>query len=149
MMWTFKLSISLYKHTHQMQNRFHGFRNANTEAHINALKTVIIFFCSFISYFAAFMANMTFNIPYGSQCFFVVKDIMAAFPSGHSVIIIWIIPSSNNRSGDFSASKRQEEEDQCKIFYICLAWIQQTCVLLLFTYVFCVLSGTFPLIFHP
>ncbi|XP_039112323.1 taste receptor type 2 member 9-like [Hyaena hyaena] len=87
-MCTFMLFISLYRHTHRMKNRSHGVRNASTEAHINALKTVITFFCFFISYFAAFMANMTFSIPYGSQCFFVVKDIMAAFPSGHSVIII-------------------------------------------------------------
>nr|AFQ60571.1 Tas2R [Ursus thibetanus] len=87
-MCTFMLFISLYKHTHRMQNGFHGVRNASTEAHINALKTVITFFCFFISYFAAFMANMTFSIPYGSHCFFVLKDIMAAFPSGHSIIII-------------------------------------------------------------
>lgn len=83
------LLISLYKHTHRMQNGPLGFRNTRTEAHINALRTVITFFCFFISYFGAFMANMTFNIPYGSHCFFVVKDIMAAYPSGHSVIMIW------------------------------------------------------------
>ncbi|KAM8936217.1 taste receptor type 2 member 2-like [Lycaon pictus] len=87
-MCTFMLFISLCKHTHRMQNGSHGVRNASTKAHINALKTVITFFCFFISYFAAFMANMTFSIPYGSHCFFVVKDIMAAFPSGHSIIIL-------------------------------------------------------------
>ncbi|XP_034877315.1 taste receptor type 2 member 9-like [Mirounga leonina] len=87
-MCTLMLFISLYKHTHRMQNGSHGVRNASTEAHINALKTVITFFCFFISYFAAFMANMTFSVPYGSHCFFVLKDIMAAFPSGHSIIII-------------------------------------------------------------
>ncbi|XP_027430760.1 taste receptor type 2 member 7-like [Zalophus californianus] len=87
-MCPFMLFISLYKHTHRMQNGSHGVRNASTEAHINALKTVITFFCFFISYFAAFMANMTFSVPYGSHCFFVLKDIMAAFPSGHSIIII-------------------------------------------------------------
>ncbi|XP_022358774.1 taste receptor type 2 member 7-like [Enhydra lutris kenyoni] len=87
-MCTFMLLISLYKHTHRMQNGSHGVRNASTEAHINALKTVMTFFCFFISYFAAFMANMTFSIPYRSHCFFVLKNIMAAFPSGHSIIII-------------------------------------------------------------
>lgn len=87
-MCTSMLLISLYKHAHRMKHGPHGFRNASTEAHINALKTVITFFCFFISYFAAFMTNMTFSLPYRSQQFFLLKDIMAAYPSGHSVIII-------------------------------------------------------------
>ncbi|XP_008067870.1 taste receptor type 2 member 7-like [Carlito syrichta] len=85
---TFMLLLSLYKHTHRMQNGSGGFRNARTEAHISALRMVVTFFCFFISYFAAFMTNMTFSIPYASQQFFVLKDIMAVYPSGHSVIII-------------------------------------------------------------
>lgn len=72
------LFISLYKHTLWIQNESLGFRNARTEAHINTLRTVIISFCFFVSYFATFMANIMFTIPYGSQCFFVLKDIMAA-----------------------------------------------------------------------
>ncbi|XP_008568311.1 PREDICTED: taste receptor type 2 member 7-like [Galeopterus variegatus] len=88
-MCTSLLFVSLYKHTHRIQSGSHGLRNASTEAHINALRTVVTFFCFFISYFAAFMTNMTFSVPYGSQQYFVVKDIMAAYPSGHSVIIIW------------------------------------------------------------
>ncbi|XP_004431452.1 PREDICTED: taste receptor type 2 member 7-like [Ceratotherium simum simum] len=87
-MCTFMLFISLYKHTLQIQNGLHGCRNASREAHINALRTVITFFCFFISYFAAFMTNITFSAPYRSQSFLVVKSIMAAYPSGHSVIII-------------------------------------------------------------
>uniref|UniRef100_A0A8C8ZZ97 Taste receptor type 2 n=1 Tax=Prolemur simus TaxID=1328070 RepID=A0A8C8ZZ97_PROSS len=87
-MCTFMLFISLYKHTHRMRHGSRGFRNASTEVHINALRMVLTFFCFFISYFAAFMTNMTFTIPYGSQQFFVVKEIMAVYPSGHSVIII-------------------------------------------------------------
>lgn len=78
------LFISLYKHTCRSQKM----SNARTEAHINALKTVTTFFCFFVSYFAAFMANMTFRIPYRSHHFFVVKEVMAAYPAGHSVIII-------------------------------------------------------------
>ncbi|XP_053464669.1 taste receptor type 2 member 7-like [Nycticebus coucang] len=85
---TFMLVISLYKHTHRMQNGARGLRNASTEAHINALRMVVTFFCFFISYFAAFMTNMTFTVPYESLQFFAVKDIMAAYPSGHSVVII-------------------------------------------------------------
>ncbi|XP_010603732.1 taste receptor type 2 member 1-like [Fukomys damarensis] len=82
------LFVSLYKHTHRMQNGLHGSSNPKKEAHINALKTVVSFFCFFVSYFAAFMANMTFRVPYRSAQFFVMKEIMAAFPAGHSVIII-------------------------------------------------------------
>ncbi|XP_048193857.1 taste receptor type 2 member 7-like [Perognathus longimembris pacificus] len=85
---TSMLSISLYKHTHLMQSGPHGFSNVKTKAHINALRTIITFVCFFISYFAAFMANMTFRIPYRSHQFFVVKEIMAAFPAGHSLILI-------------------------------------------------------------
>lgn len=85
---TSMLFISLYKHTHRIQNGPDGFPNARREAHINALRTVVTFFCFFISYFAAFMTNMTFRIPYRSQQFFLVKDIMAAYPAGHSIIII-------------------------------------------------------------
>ncbi|XP_038175366.1 taste receptor type 2 member 3-like [Arvicola amphibius] len=86
---TSMLLISLYKHTCRMQGRSQKMSNASTEAHINALKTVMTFFCFFVSYFAAFMANMTFRIPYRSHQFFVVKEVMAAYPAGHSVIIIW------------------------------------------------------------
>nr|ALG92808.1 taste receptor type 2 member 18 [Nannospalax galili]ALG92824.1 taste receptor type 2 member 18 [Nannospalax galili]ALG92830.1 taste receptor type 2 member 18 [Nannospalax galili]ALG92832.1 taste receptor type 2 member 18 [Nannospalax galili]ALG92834.1 taste receptor type 2 member 18 [Nannospalax galili] len=87
-MCTSMLCISLYKHKYQVQNRLHEFSNARTEAHMNALKMVTTFFCFFISYFAAFMANMTFRIPYRSHRFFVVKEVMAAYPAGHSIIII-------------------------------------------------------------
>ncbi|KAM9216605.1 LOW QUALITY PROTEIN: taste receptor type 2 member 2-like [Dugong dugon] len=84
---TFMLFISLYKHTHRMQNRAHGFRNFSTEAHINALRTVITFFC--FSYFAAFVTDIAFVVSFGSQWFFVLKDIMAAYSSGHSVVIVF------------------------------------------------------------
>ncbi|XP_013013643.2 taste receptor type 2 member 9-like [Cavia porcellus] len=85
---TSALFISLYKHTHRMQNRPHGSSTVKKEAHINALKTVVSFFCFFIVYFAAFMVNMTFRIPFRTYQFFVMKEIMAAFPFGHSIIII-------------------------------------------------------------
>ncbi|XP_058534263.1 taste receptor type 2 member 9-like [Ochotona princeps] len=81
----YMLFMSLSKHVQRLS---HGFRSVSTEAHVNALRMVITFFCFFITYFAAFMTNLTFLIPYGSQWFFVMKDIMAAYPSGHSVIII-------------------------------------------------------------
>ncbi|XP_059567254.1 taste receptor type 2 member 9-like [Myotis daubentonii] len=89
LMCTFMLLMSLYKHTHRMQNGSRGFRSVSTEVHINALRTVLTFILFFISYFAAFITNMTFIIPHGTQRYFVLKDIMAAYPSGHSVIIIW------------------------------------------------------------
>ncbi|XP_051709342.2 taste receptor type 2 member 2-like [Oryctolagus cuniculus] len=87
-MCIYMLCVSLYKHIYRMQNMSHGFRSASTEAHINALRMVITFFFFFIFYFVAFMVNISFIIPYRSQWFFAVKDIMAAYPSGHSVIII-------------------------------------------------------------
>ncbi|XP_044534778.1 taste receptor type 2 member 1-like [Gracilinanus agilis] len=87
-MCTAMLFVSLYSHTHRMQTRSLDLGNPNTEAHINALRTVITFFCFFISYFAALMVNLTFTVPFKSHWFFFLKSVMAAYPSGHSVIII-------------------------------------------------------------
>nr|XP_019582077.1 PREDICTED: taste receptor type 2 member 7-like [Rhinolophus sinicus] len=86
-MCTFMLLVSLYKHTHRMQNG-RGLRNASTEVHLNALRTVVTFLVLFVLYFTAFMVNASFTIPYKSQRYFVIKDIMGVYPSGHSVIII-------------------------------------------------------------
>ncbi|XP_004641417.2 taste receptor type 2 member 1-like [Octodon degus] len=82
------LFISLYKHTRRMQRSPPGPSNVKKEAHINALKTAVSFFCFFLSYLAAFTVNMTFKIPLRSHQFFVMKEITAAFPAGHSIIII-------------------------------------------------------------
>ncbi|XP_068950506.1 taste receptor type 2 member 8-like [Petaurus breviceps papuanus] len=87
-MCTATLFASLYIHTHRMQTGSSGLGNPSADAHIHALRTVITFFCFFISYFAALMVNLTFTVPFRSLWFFVLKDIMAAYPSGHSVIII-------------------------------------------------------------
>uniref|UniRef100_A0A4X2LV64 Taste receptor type 2 n=2 Tax=Vombatus ursinus TaxID=29139 RepID=A0A4X2LV64_VOMUR len=87
-MCTVTLFASLYSHTHRMQTSSSGLGNPSAEAHINALRTVVTFFCLFISYFAALMVNLTFTVPFRSLLFFILKDVMAAYPSGHSVIII-------------------------------------------------------------
>ncbi|NP_001034943.1 bitter taste receptor Modo-T2R2 [Monodelphis domestica] len=87
-MCTVMLFVSLYNHTHRMQTQSLDLGNPNTEAHINALRTVITFFCFFVSYFAALMVNLTFIVPFKSHWFFFLKSVMAAYPSGHSVIII-------------------------------------------------------------
>ncbi|KAM8770479.1 LOW QUALITY PROTEIN: taste receptor type 2 member 2-like [Rhynchonycteris naso] len=87
-MCTLTLLISLYKHTLWMQNGSRDFRSVSTDDHIKALRTVLIFFLFFISYFAASVANMTFIFPYGTKCHYMVKDIMEAYPSGHSVVTI-------------------------------------------------------------
>ncbi|XP_072506423.1 taste receptor type 2 member 2-like [Notamacropus eugenii] len=87
-MCTVTLFASLYSHTQRMQTSSSGLGNPSVEAHINALRTVITFFCFFISYFAALMMNLTFTVPFRSLSFFLLKDVMAAYPSGHSVIII-------------------------------------------------------------
>ncbi|XP_051857667.1 taste receptor type 2 member 3-like [Antechinus flavipes] len=85
---TVMLLISLYSHTHRMQTRSSASSNPSTEAHLNALRTVITFFCFSISYFAALMVNLTHRMPVRSIWFFFLKDVMAAYPSGHSVFII-------------------------------------------------------------
>ncbi|XP_036615287.1 taste receptor type 2 member 7-like [Trichosurus vulpecula] len=87
-MCTVTLFASLYSHTRRMQTSSSGLGNPSGEAHVNALRTVVTFFCFFISYFAALMVNLTFTVPFRSPLFFLLKDVMAAYPSGHSVIII-------------------------------------------------------------
>ncbi|XP_036902381.1 taste receptor type 2 member 7-like [Sturnira hondurensis] len=87
MVCTCMLLVSLCQHARRMQEGSRGLGGVNAEVHINALRMVLTFFLLFISYFGAFIANLTFTFPYKKQ-HFVVKDIMAAYPSGHSVIII-------------------------------------------------------------
>ncbi|XP_043823403.1 taste receptor type 2 member 8-like [Dromiciops gliroides] len=82
------LLASLYSHTQRVQSSSSTLGSPSTEAHIKALRTVTTFICFFLSYFAALMVNLTFMVPFRSFWFFFVKDVMAAYPSGHSVIII-------------------------------------------------------------
>ncbi|XP_037023238.2 taste receptor type 2 member 7-like [Artibeus jamaicensis] len=84
---TCMLLLSLCKHARRMQDRSRGLGGVSMQVHINALRMMLTFFLFFISYFGAFMANLTFSFPYKMQ-HFVVKDIMGAYPSGHSVVII-------------------------------------------------------------
>lgn len=132
-MCTFMLLISLQNHMLRMQNGF-GFRNASTDVHTNALRTMVEFFFFFISYFATFITNTTFTIPERSQCFFVVKDVMAAHPSGHSVIIILSSSKFRQPLRKLLCLKKNQYKRRTRVKYFYFLHME-FCL-----YVFCVLS---------
>ncbi|NWX54791.1 T2R40 protein, partial [Promerops cafer] len=83
---------SLWIHTRQMQNNASGFRDPSLEAHMKAIKSVCSLLILYVTYFIAFtflLYNffLSFSTP-KSICI----AVMAACPTGHSIVIIWSNP---------------------------------------------------------
>ncbi|XP_041325423.1 taste receptor type 2 member 40-like [Pyrgilauda ruficollis] len=83
---------SLWIHTRQMQNNASGFRDPSLEAHRKAIKSVFSLLMFYVTYFIAFtflLYNifLPFSIP-KSICI----AVMAACPTGHSIVLIWSNP---------------------------------------------------------
>ncbi|NXD43927.1 T2R40 protein, partial [Copsychus sechellarum] len=83
---------SLWMHTRRMQNNASGFRDPSLEAHMKAIKSVCSFLILYITYFIAFTfllydLFLRFSTP-KSICI----AIMAACPTGHSIVVIWSNP---------------------------------------------------------
>ncbi|XP_074051358.1 taste receptor type 2 member 40 [Macrotis lagotis] len=83
------LILSLKRHTLQMKNNATGSRNPSIEAHMGAIKTISFFLLLYIFYFVAvilYMANVLYANSFG---IILCKIIMAAYPAGHSVLLIF------------------------------------------------------------
>ncbi|XP_036616485.1 taste receptor type 2 member 40 [Trichosurus vulpecula] len=83
------LIISLKRHTLQMKSNATGTRNPSMEAHMGAIKAISFFFLLYIFNFVAlilYMANVLNTDSFGAT---LCKIIMAAYPAGHSVFLIF------------------------------------------------------------
>ncbi|NWV04640.1 T2R40 protein, partial [Ptilonorhynchus violaceus] len=83
---------SLCIHTRHMQNNASGFRDPSLEAHMKAIKSV----CSFLIFYITFsiclllILGKTFPLLSNEESICVV--VMAACPTGHSMVLIWSNP---------------------------------------------------------
>ncbi|NXR92494.1 T2R40 protein, partial [Hypocryptadius cinnamomeus] len=83
---------SLWIHTRCMQNNGSGFRDPSLEAHRKAIKSVCSFLILYIIYFICVLL-LLFNIlsPLSNGELICVV-IMAACPTGHTMVLIWSNP---------------------------------------------------------
>ncbi|NXU40035.1 T2R40 protein, partial [Drymodes brunneopygia] len=83
---------SLWEHTRQMCNNASGFRDPSLEAHISAIKSVCSFLILYIMRFICLhlLYSRVFSMLSNEESICVV--VMAACPTGHSVVLIWSNP---------------------------------------------------------
>ncbi|XP_032657010.1 taste receptor type 2 member 2-like [Chelonoidis abingdonii] len=86
---TVLLITSLWRHTKRMEKNTNISRDTITEAHVSVIKGLIAFFFFYISYFVATVLFFSKIFAHSSLYFlwFCVL-VAAAYPSGHSVILI-------------------------------------------------------------
>ncbi|KAF0883851.1 taste receptor type 2 member 9-like [Crocuta crocuta] len=83
------LLFSLFRHTKQMKLYATGLRDSSTEAHMRAIKTVVIFVLLFIMYYAVFLVvTSSFLIPQGKLVLMFGGVVAVIFPSSHAFILI-------------------------------------------------------------
>ncbi|KGL75157.1 Taste receptor type 2 member 40, partial [Tinamus guttatus] len=83
---------SLWRHMRKMQNNTTGFRDPCSEAHMGAIKSVLSFLILYVTYFIALvliLSDMFLPFSTGEA---LCTAVMAACPSGHSMILIWSNP---------------------------------------------------------
>ncbi|NWZ38428.1 T2R40 protein, partial [Brachypodius atriceps] len=86
------LILSLWVHTRRMQNNASGFRDPSFEAHISAIKSVCSLLIFYITYFVAFtflLYNLFLNFSIAKS---ICIAILAACPTGHTMVLIWSNP---------------------------------------------------------
>ncbi|NWW21455.1 T2R40 protein, partial [Falcunculus frontatus] len=83
---------SLWLHTRQMQNNASGFRDPSLKAHMKASKSVCSFLLFYITYFFCVLLLLftVFSPTSNGESICVV--IMAACPTGHTMVLIWSNP---------------------------------------------------------
>ncbi|XP_014438150.1 taste receptor type 2 member 8-like [Tupaia chinensis] len=83
------LIISLWRHTKQMKLNATGFRDPSTEAHVKAMKTVILFLFLLIMYYvASLFINFSYLIRDNTLAIIFGEIVAILCPLGHSFILI-------------------------------------------------------------
>ncbi|NWV49758.1 T2R40 protein, partial [Daphoenositta chrysoptera] len=83
---------SLWVHTRQMQNNASGFRDPSLEAHMKACKCVSSLLILYVAYFIAFIFLLCNFFLHFSLAKSICIAVMAACPTGHTVVLIWSNP---------------------------------------------------------
>ncbi|XP_030812125.1 taste receptor type 2 member 40-like [Camarhynchus parvulus] len=83
---------SLWIHTRQMQNNASGFRDPSLEAHTKAIKSVCSLLIFYVTYYIAFSFLLYNLFLYFSTPKSICIAVMAACPTGHSIVLIWSNP---------------------------------------------------------
>ncbi|NWV58235.1 T2R40 protein, partial [Daphoenositta chrysoptera] len=83
---------SLWVHTRQMQNNASGFRDPSLEAHTSAIKSICSFLIFYVTYFICLLLlySRVFSPLSGGESICIA--VMAACPTGHSMVLIWSNP---------------------------------------------------------
>uniref|UniRef100_A0A8C5U6C9 Taste receptor type 2 n=1 Tax=Malurus cyaneus samueli TaxID=2593467 RepID=A0A8C5U6C9_9PASS len=83
---------SLWVHSRQMQNNASGFGDPSLEAHVKAIKSVCSLLIFYITYFISFIFLLCNIFSHFSIEKCICIAVMAACPSGHSMVLIWSNP---------------------------------------------------------
>ncbi|XP_075862963.1 taste receptor type 2 member 13-like [Microcebus murinus] len=82
------LIFSLWKHLQKMQLSFKGHRDPRTRAHINALKTVILFLLLYATFFLSFLISWIAETNQAKLVHTFCQTIGIIYPSIHSFVLI-------------------------------------------------------------
>ncbi|XP_012604701.3 taste receptor type 2 member 13 [Microcebus murinus] len=82
------LIFSLWKHLQKMQLSFKGHREPRTRAHINALKTVILFLLLYATSFLSFLISWLSVTNQAKLVHMLCQTIGIVYPSIHSFVLI-------------------------------------------------------------
>ncbi|NWT01130.1 T2R40 protein, partial [Mionectes macconnelli] len=83
---------SLWVHTRHMQSNASGYSDPSLEAHVSAIKSVCSFLIIYITYFICLVlliSEVFLPLSIGN---YICRVVLAACPTGHSVVLIWSNP---------------------------------------------------------
>ncbi|NWV04639.1 T2R40 protein, partial [Ptilonorhynchus violaceus] len=83
---------SLCIHTRHMQNNASGFRDPSLEAHMKAIKSICFFLIFYLTYFICLLLLLFNAFSPLSNGESICIAVMAACPTGHSMVLIWSNP---------------------------------------------------------
>lgn len=85
----FLLIFSLWKHLRMVKHIAQSSQNASTTAHINALRTVVVFLLLYVIFILSLFAHL-WSFEFGEKTYFIFFCLVGIFalPSLHSCILI-------------------------------------------------------------